>query len=197
MTSLLEAALRRSPVLLLALLLAGCASAPPSLDPALPCGGLPERRAPGLVPDLESLLPATLQGAPPASRESGGFCSEAALGAPLRRAGVRELAFAGARWDRPRGAISLVAYRAPGLGVDLMADTFSTGADAARRISGVQAREVQLAGRRGIRIDAQSRDGPLTVVLLPARASHTVLAVLADSRDADGLDAAIAALGER
>ncbi|HET7676657.1 MAG TPA: hypothetical protein VFK38_02285 [Candidatus Limnocylindrales bacterium] len=183
--------------LVVALLLAGCAASPPSLDPALPCGGQSERRGPGLVPDLESLLPATLEGAPPVSRESGSYCSTAALGAPLVKAGVAELAFAGARWDRPRGAISLVAYRALGLTANVMADTFATGADAARRISGVQAREVELAGRRGIRIDAQSRDGPLSVVLWPARADDTILAVLADSRDVAGLDAAIAALGER
>lgn len=171
------------PALLLALaaLLAACASAAPTpvADPARACGGIDEQRRAGFYPDLEALLPTLLDGQSAATLDSGRYCSARTLGS-LAAAGVSELRFAGATWpeeDAQQG-IALVIYRAPGLGVDAVADSFASGAGAARGVNQVHAQALQIDGGPGVIITAMSGDRPQIVAIRSRTEPDTVAVVI-------------------
>lgn len=173
------------PAVLLALttLVAGCATAAPTavVDPAAPCGGADEQRRAGFYPDLEALLPARLEERAPATLDSGRYCSAKTLGS-LAAAGVSELRFAGATWpeaDAQQGT-ALVIYRAPGLGVDAVADSFASGAGAARGVNQVHAQAVEIGGGPGVIITAMSGDRP-QIVAIRRRAEPDTVAVVIGS----------------
>jgi hypothetical protein len=173
------------PPLLLALvaLLAACGSAVPTpvADPAAPCAGVDEQRRSGFYPDLEALLPPGLEGRAPATLDSGRYCSAKTLGS-LAAAGVSELHFAGGTWpetDAQQG-FALVIYRAPGLGVDAVADSFASGAGAARGVNQVHAQAVVIGGEPGVIITAMSGDRP-QIVAIRARAEPDTVAVVIGS----------------
>ena len=177
----------------------GCGSAAPTPppDPAAPCAGADEQRAPGFYPDLEALLPTEVAGAAPATRDSGRYCSAETLGS-LLEAGIAELRFAGATWPgEGETGIALVVYRAPGLTVDAVADSFAVGAGAARGVTQVHASERDVAGRRGIAITAVSGRRPQTVIIWPATAPETVNVVIGSGEGEDRLEAAVSAFGDR
>ena len=177
----------------------GCGSAAPTPppDPAAPCAGADEQRAPGFYPDLEALLPTKVAGAAPATRDSGRYCSAETLGS-LLEAGIAELRFAGAAWPgEGETGIALVVYRAPGLTVDAVADSFAVGAGTARGVTQVHAAERDVAGRRGIAITAVSGKRPQTVIIWPAAAPGTVNVVIGSGQGEDRMDAAVSAFGDR
>src|SRR3954469_2307782 len=90
------------PLVALALAACGTAAVPEtSFDPASAC--TTDGRFAGAYPELEALLPAELDGKPPATVDSGRNCTPAALGS-LAGAGVRGVRFAGATW--PMGGTS-------------------------------------------------------------------------------------------
>ena len=177
----------------------GCGSAAPTRppDPAAPCAGADEQRAPGFYPDLEALLPTELAGAAPATLDSGRYCSAKTLGSMLE-AGIAELRFAGATWrgDGETG-IALVVYRSPGLTVDAVADSFAVGAGAARGVTQVHASERDVAGRRGIAVTAVAGERPQTVIIWPAATPDTVNVVIGSGEGEDRMDAALGAFGDR
>jgi hypothetical protein len=168
-----------------------------TLDPSAPCGGRDEQRASGLDPELEARLPQTIEGAAPSLLDSGRYCSAKALGT-LVEAGFDEVRFAGATWpgDADSG-IALVVYRAPGLTLDAMADTFAKGADDARSVNQVHTQAVEVAGRPAVRIDAAMRDDQQTVYLWPAAVPDTINVLLGSKVDQARLDAALEAMGDR
>jgi len=175
---------------------AGLGSAPTS-DPSAPCGGAEEQRAPGLDPELEALLPATISGVAPSTLDSGRYCSAKALGL-LADAGFDDVGFAGATWPAADGAgMAIVVYRAPGLTLDAMADAFARGADDARSVNQVHTRAIEVAGRSGVRIDAAMRDDRQTVYLWPAASKETINVVIGSKVDQARLDAALEAMGDR
>jgi hypothetical protein len=177
----------------------GCGTAAPTPppDPAAPCAGADEQRAPGFYPELEALLPAEVAGAAPTTRDSGRYCSAKTLGS-LLETGIAELRFAGATWPGAgETGIALVVYRAPGLTADAVADSFAVGAGTARGVTQVHASERDVAGRRGIAITAVSGDRPQTVIIWPAAAPETVNVVIASGEGEDRLDAAVSAFGDR
>jgi hypothetical protein len=150
------------------LALAGCAgSAPtPTPDRSAPCGGADEQRMAGLYPAIEALLPPTLEGRAPATIDSGRYCSAKTLGS-LLDAGITELQFAGATWSDDGGqtGIAMVVYRANGLTVDALADSFASGAGAARGVNQVHAQAIDFDGVAGVRITAMSGDRPQIVII--------------------------------
>lgn len=184
--------------LVLAAALAGCALAASSTpDPVAPCGGAEERRGTGLEPELEALLPATIEGVAPSQSESGSYCSARALGL-LAEAGFDEIRFAGATWPGEDGSgLAVVVYRAPGLTLDAVADSFARGADDARSVNQVHAVPTEVAGRQAVRIDAFMRREPQSVVIWPSAASDTVIVVIGSRVSDDHFEAAVAAMGER
>ena len=177
----------------------GCAitGSTPTPDAAAPCAGADEQRAPGFDPELEALIPATIEGVAPSSLDSGRYCSPKALGL-LAEAGVGEVRFAGATWpgDDASG-LAVVIYRAPGLTLDAMADAFARGADDARSVNQVHAQAVEVAGRPAVRIDAAMRDDQQTVYLWPNVEPETINAVIGSGVDQARLDAALEAMGDR
>jgi len=177
----------------------GCGSSAPTPppDPAAPCAGADEQRAPGFYPDLEALLPTDIAGAAPATRDSGRYCSAKTLGSMLE-AGIAELRFAGATWpgDNETG-IALVVYRSPGLTVDAVADSFAGGAGAARGVTQVHASERDVAGQRGIAITAVAGGRPQTVIIWPAATPETVNVVIGSGEGEERMAAAVDAFGDR
>jgi hypothetical protein len=155
----------------------GCGSAAPSPapDPAALCGGADEQRRAGFDADLEALLPTTFEGLAPTSLGSGRYCSRKTLGS-LLDAGVTELHFAGATWpdEGDQTGIALVVYRAPGLTVDAVADSFASGAGAARGVNQVHAQAIEIGGTEGVFITAMAGDRPQIVVIRPQAMPGTV-----------------------
>ena len=175
----------------------GAGAATPAPDPAGPCAGADEQRTPGFYPDLEAHLPGLLDGRAPARVDSGRYCSSRTLGS-LLMAGVAELHFAGATWPEADGSgIALVVYEAPGLTVDAVADSFAVGAGSARGISQVHAREMQVAGRRGVSISAVSDRRPQAVLIWPAATEGLVNVAIASGAVEDRMAAAVDAFGDR
>jgi hypothetical protein len=176
------ASARTAALLVLAFLAAaGCSSAAPtpSPDPAAPCAGADEQRQAGFYADLEALLPTALEGRPPATLDSGRYCSKTTLGS-LLDAGVTELQFAGATWPDAGGqtGIALVVYRAPGLTLDGVADSFAGGAGAARGVNQVHALAIEIGGAPGIRITAMAGDRPQIVIMRSYGKTGTVAVVI-------------------
>lgn len=173
------------------------AAAPTPLpDPAAPCAGADEQRLPGFYPEMEALLPTEFGGSAPATRDSGRYCSAKTLGS-LLEAGIAELHFAGATWPADGASgIALVVYRAPDLTVDVVADSFAVGAGAARGVTQVHAEEVDVAGRRGVRITAVSGRRPQIVFMWPGAAPATVNVVIGSGVAEDRLREAIATFGD-
>jgi hypothetical protein len=163
------------------LALAGCGSAGPSpvADPAAPCAGLDEQRRASFYPDLEALLPTLLEGRAPATLDSGRYCSAKTLGS-LAGAGVSELHFAGATWPETGGqeGIALVVYRAPQLTIDAVADSFASGAGAARGVNQVHAQAIEIGGGPGVLITAVAGDRPQIVVIRTRAEPDTVAVVI-------------------
>jgi hypothetical protein len=179
--------------------LSGCGplGAAPSLDPSAPCGGAEEQRMAGFHPDLEALLPTTIDGVALRQLESGRYCSERALGL-LAAAGFTEVDFAGATWsDDDETGLAIAVYRAPGLTLDAVADSFARGADDARSVNQVHATPLEIEGRPAVRIDAIMRETPQSVYLWPADQPDLILAVIGSGVDEAELDAALAAMRGR
>jgi hypothetical protein len=179
-------------------LVAGCGGiGQASLDPSAPCAGRDEERAPGFHADLEALLPETLDGVAPVQRDSGRYCSERALGV-LADAGHASVDFAGATWPgADESGVAIVAYRAPGLTLDQLADAFARGADDARSVNQVHAVPTEVAGRPAVRIDAVMRRTPQSVVIWPAAAGETFVVVIGSGIDDAALERAVAAATDR
>jgi hypothetical protein len=155
------------------------------------------QRASGFYPALESLLPATLGGKAPETRDSGRYCSAATLGT-LQKAGIQELRFAGAVWPATDSTgISLAVYQAPGLTASAMADSFTASADAAQNITQLTTRALTVAGRAGIRIDAANGDGHQVIVLWPGSTPDTVDALLASDVSEGQISTALTAFSSR
>jgi hypothetical protein len=184
---------------LIASIVGGCAvigpSAPP--DASAPCAGADEQRAAGFDPELEALIPPTIDGVAPSTLDSGRFCSARALGT-LADAGFHEVRFAGATWPgSDTSGLAVVVYRAPGLTLNAMADTFAKGADDARSVNQVHAQAIEVAGRPAVRIDAAMREDPQTVYLWPSTSPDTINVVIGSDIEQARLDAALAAMGDR
>jgi hypothetical protein len=185
-------------LVIVAIVAVGCSGiGQASLDPGAPCGGRDEERAPGFHADLEALVPETLDGAAPVQRDSGRYCSERSLGV-LADAGHESLDFAGATWPgTDESGLAIVAYRAPGLTLDQLADAFARGADDARSVNQVHAQPTEVAGRPAVRIDAVMRRTPQTVVIWPAAAVETFVVVIGSGVDEASLAGAVAAAADR
>ena len=184
---------------LVALVAGGCSAVGTggTPDPSAPCAGADDQRAAGFDPELEALVPRSIDGVAPSQLDSGRYCSAKALGT-LVDAGFTQVRFAGATWPGDAGSgVAIVVYRAPGLTLDAMADTFAKGADDARSVNQVHAQAVQVAGRPAVRIDAAMRDDQQTVYLWPASETDTVNVVIGSKVDQARLDAALAAMDGR
>jgi hypothetical protein len=166
-------------LLIVASLAAACGSAGTSFDPAGTCG--PDGRVAGAYPDLEAMLPTSLNGTAPGSVDSGRHCSEKALGSLITH-GAAGVEFAGAVWDLGNGTgVSSVVFRLPGrsLPAAWIAEFYDIGARTARLTGNIETSQPTFPGTGGTwRLDTLNdlslqtvvtwQDGPLVRVVLVA-----------------------------
>ena len=182
--------------LLVSALVAACGASGPTAapDPSAACGGADTQRSPGFYPDLEALLPASLAGGSPSTRDSGRYCSPATLG-PLRAAGYDQVRFAGETFPATsQSGVSLIVYGAPGLTADQVGDAFRGGAGTGRKVEVVSDAPVTIAGRTGRRLEVINGDTRQVIVAWPAAERDLVRIVIAADVSHAAIDAAVAAL---
>jgi hypothetical protein len=179
---------------LLIALLAACGSgAAPyvSFDPAAPCSV--DGRFRGADPGLEARLPATFQGRPPDTLDSGRNCSAAEL-ATLAGHGIREVRYAGATWFLSGNAgITLAVFSADGLTAEWIGEWYEATARAARNTRQIDPTRPQVAGREGYRLDTLNGESVQTVIDWAAPGGDAVYVVIAADAPVALIDAAIAA----
>lgn len=190
-------ALATTAVLLLAagLVAVGCATAPAAtFDPAGPC--LTDGKTPGAYPELEALLPSSLDGEPPTTVDSGRNCTPKNLGS-LAAHGVSEVRFAGAIWDLGGSqGVTTAVFAAPGLEAEWMAEFYETSAETGRKTEDIETSAVTIAGRPGQRMDLRNGESLQSVVVWPSAIDDTVHVVLAADVDEAVVQGAIEALQE-
>jgi len=171
---------RRVPVLLLlaGLSVVACAgpAASPPFDPSSPC--TTDGRMTGAYPELEALLPASLDGAGPTSVDSGRSCTAEALGRLYER-GVRQVRFAGATWDLggERG-VTYAVFEGAGLDAASMIEFYEAGARATGRAEALEVRPFEVAGVAGTRLDTIHRSVGQTIVAWPSGEAGRVNVIL-------------------
>lgn len=160
-----------------------------SFDPQGPC--ISDGQQPGAYPELERLLPAEVEGRPPASLDSGRSCTPEALGTLADR-GIEQLRFAGATWaGEGSGGMTVAVFEADGLDPDAMIEFYQAGARKARRTEKLQVTSTTVGGGPAGRLDVLQSDGTgQTVVAWPGNAPGRVRVLLA----ADLGDARVAEL---
>jgi hypothetical protein len=175
---------------------AGSARATPSPRPDQPCRGADEQSASAFYPELEALLPAAIQGQTPSQKNSGRYCSSARLGTLYTRDGIHEVHFAGAVWPDQSGTagLSTVVFRASGLTVDKVADSYAIAADDARNVTRVTTEGTAVGGRRAVRLEVYNQDAVQLAVIWAARQADTIDIVLGSEVDEARVNDAIAAL---
>ncbi len=167
-----------------AVLIAGCSFGAAAFDPNGPC--TTDGRAAGAYPDLEALVPSTLDGKSPASLDSGRKCTSDGL-ATLASHGITEVRFAGAVW--PTGAesgTSLAVFSAPGLTPAWLGESYEAGARASSKVSGYTATTPVVQGRQGYRLDAENNGNLQTVVVWPAPAGPVMRVAIVSGAARDG-----------
>lgn len=141
----------------------------------------------GAYPELEATVPNALADQPATNRESGRYCSRDSLG-KLVDAGINEVHFAAATWDRGSGkALSLVTFEAAGLTDQVLFDSYVAGAVANGKIHDLATSTPTLGGGPGRRLDFLNGDSSFQRILVwPGDRPGRVRVVLAaDVVDAD------------
>lgn len=179
-------------LLTLALGVVACSGpATPSFDPTGVC--VADGSAPGAYPDLEALVPATFQGQPPETLDSGRNCTPENLGS-LGEAGITEIRFAGGTWSfGARRAAALVVFTAPGLTAESIARFYGESAQTADRTVVTGTSPQTYGGRPGMRIDTETGDRFQSVLVWPSGTTDRVNVVIStDLPDPMLLDAVTA-----
>ena len=182
-------------LLLVALFVAACAAPPAaSFDPSGPCAV--DGSAPGAYPELEAMVPAIYESAPPETLDSGRHCTAESLGT-LREAGIDEVRFAGGTWGFGGiRAAALAVFSAPGLTADEMAGFYVASARVANRTQVTGESEPTLAGRSVHRLDTETGPRQQTVIVWPAAEADVVNVVITNDLPDPKIEAAVAAFGE-
>lgn len=171
----------------------GCSSAAPTFDPAAAC--TIDQRLPGAYPRLEALVPARLFGVPPTQLDSGRNCTTTNLGT-LADHGLKEVRFAGGRWDRsPTSGVTLAVFEGDGLTAEMMGEWYEATARLSSRTAGLKPGRPIVDGRQGYRLDLLASEVPQTVVCWPAPDGRTVRVVIGAGVPEADIQAAIHAFG--
>jgi hypothetical protein len=142
------------------LLVAACGGS--SFDPSGPCTA--DGRAPGAYPDLEALVPKTLDGKPADTVDSGRNCSAAAL-STLADHGISQLRFAGAAWGGgANGGTSIAVLDASDLRADWVHEFYVAGANTARDAESVTESQPTVGGHPAYRVDVLNGESYQTVI---------------------------------
>ena len=147
-------------LVLVAVAAAGCSKA--AFDPSGPCTA--DGRAAGAYPELEALVPRSLEGRPPDTVDSGRNCSAAAL-STFASHGIKELKFAGSTWSSgPDAGTSIAVFSAPGLQADWVHEFYLTGAEKASTTETVDESTPTVNGKPAFRIDALNGESYQSVI---------------------------------
>jgi hypothetical protein len=173
-------------------ILAGCSSAAPvSFDPTAPC--TVDVRLSGAYPELEAIVPASLDGQPPTRLDSGRNCTAANLGS-LADHGISEVHFAGGLWETtPSSGLTLAVFEADGLEAVHMGEWYEAGARVARRTQALEPTRPTIDGRQAYRLDLLNGDVPQTVVVWPSADGRVVQVAIGSGVAEDRIQEAIAA----
>jgi hypothetical protein len=161
--------------------LAACGQAGGTFSPTGPC--LADGRGPGTYPDLEAVVPRSLEGRTATSVDSGRKCSDSALGS-LTTHGVTDLRFAGAVWSGGSDAgtsIAVLALPTGTLPVVWAEEFYGFGAVTGKKTDNIATSRPSFDGvGETFRIDALNdlsfqsvvvwQDGPLVRVVIVATA---------------------------
>jgi hypothetical protein len=178
----------------IAVLAGACSSSPaatPSFDPTGPCAT--DGKAAGAYPDLEALVPKTLDGKPPQTLNSGRNCTLGELGT-LSTHGVSEVRFAGGVWqDGSQNGLTMAVFQEPGLQSEWMAEWYEATALGGNTTGDVQPTKPTIDGRPAQRLDLVNGDAAQTVITWPSTTPNTVNVVLASDEPEARIQEAIAA----
>ncbi len=149
-----------------------------SFDPASAC--TTNGRMAGAYPDLEALLPASYDGKPPASVDSGRSCTADALGT-LATHGITSARFAGATWSLGASTgLTLAIFDGTGLDAATMLEFYETPARSASHTDTLKDSDTTVGGRPAKRLDVLNNDGTgQTIVTWPSSTPGRVLVLLA------------------
>ena len=171
-------------LLLATLVIAGCSLAGSSFDPSGPCTA--DGRQPGAYPELEALVPRSLDGKPPGQLDSGRNCTAAGLGT-LAGHGLHEVRFAGGIWQTgAESGTTLAVFSAPGLTAAQLGEFYEAGARARSKVSAIDTSAPTGQGRAAYRLDAEN-DGRLqSIVTWPDPGAGVIRVVIVSSAARDG-----------
>ncbi|HEU4673720.1 MAG TPA: hypothetical protein VFS32_12560 [Candidatus Limnocylindrales bacterium] len=160
-------------------------------------GGCTDQRQAGLVPTLEKLVPATLEGRPADRLDSAVTCSPDGLGS-LAGHGVASVASAGGLWELgPATGVTLAVFRLDGPErADRIAEFYAEGAAQAPKVANLVTTHPTIAGRPATRLDFSDANFPQAIVVWPAAQPDLVHVVLAAGVPDRIVQEAIAAFGE-
>jgi len=157
-----------------------------SFDPTGPC--VADGRAPGAYPELEALVPSTLDGRPPDRLDSGRNCSAANLGT-LAEHDIGEVRFAGGLWELgAESGSTLAVFTADGLTAEWLGEFYEDGARSGRKTSDIEVSHPEIDGRTAFRLDLVNNGSLQTIVTMDSPIADTVQVVLVSSAARDVSD---------
>jgi hypothetical protein len=166
------------------ILLEGCSLGAAAFDPTGPCTA--DGRAAGAYPDLEKLIPATLDGKAPQTLDSGRSCTTDGLGT-LASHGITELRFAGGVWPTAaESGTSLAVFSAPGLTGPWLEEYYEAGARTDSKVAALAASTLTVQGRPAERIDVQNDTSMQAIVTWPDAAGTAIRVAIVSEGARDG-----------
>jgi hypothetical protein len=176
-----------------AIVLAGCgpASVYSSFDPAAPCSA--DGRFPGAYPALEVRLPATFEGRPPDTLDSGRNCTATELGT-LAGHGISEVQFAGASWFLSGNAgVTLAMFTGQGLTAEWLGEWYEASARAASNTREIDPTRPKVGSVQAYRLDTLNGESVQTIIDWQAPGSDAIYVVIAADAPVATIEAATAA----
>jgi hypothetical protein len=165
-------------------LLAGCSILTPGFDPTGACTS--DGQAAGAYPDLEALIPTTLDGKPPQSLDSGRKCTPDGLGT-LASHGLTEVRFAGAVWPTAaESGTSLAVFSAPDLTAAWLGEYYEAGAKTDSKVVSLKTSTPTVQGRPGFRLDAQNDTSLEAIVTWPDATGSVIRVAVVSEAARDG-----------
>jgi hypothetical protein len=170
-----------------------------TFDPSAPC--TVDAQQAGAYPELEALLPGSLEGQEPTSVVSGRTCTTEALGS-LATDGITELRFAGATWDvGGSSGYTAAMFEAAGLKPGQVVEFYEAGSKALRPDATYAVSETTVGGRAAVRLDVTGADRSTQTVVAwvepDGPAAGRVHALLVANLDSSRADRVLEELGGR
>ena len=113
----------------------------------------------------------------------------------LAKHGIREVRFAGGRWDRSRtSGLTLAVFAGEGLTAERLGEWYEASARATNKTAGLRPSRPTIDGRQGYRLDLLASEVPQTVIAWPAADGAVVNVVIGAGVPEADVQAAVDAL---